>query len=175
MTPEERKTQVAAAVRRLAEFFPKEADEKIKGLYFDRLVRSGRSAADITEVVERVIATRKQKSFPPWADLEERLADIARDQRGYQHVDLNASPRFDLSEEGKAASLATFKTFRATDMPEPEPEPKPEARSRKKRRRYQPPLTPEEIESAQRIKRARARHAEAGETNPPKDEESVPF
>ena len=155
MTEDERRSRYAEALRRLSEFFPSQCTEKRKVLYFEQLLRGNSPPDDVDKAVDRLIDTRQSDRFPPWADLADRLVDLAKDRRGEQHVDHSNEPRLDNTPKGRAAMLEIFRAGRAMDMPAPKPDISNDREYRRKKLGIKP-LTQAEIDMLNRRKCERA-------------------
>jgi len=177
VTDDERRARYAAAIRLLADHFPKDCEERQKQLYFERLMRSNRHPDDVDRAIDRVIDTRQAKSFPPWAAIDERLVDIAQDHRGYRHGDDGETQtKCRVTPEQWELQSAEIRKLRFKVFPISKPDISTDKEARRKHLGIVP-LTQAEIEMIQRKKRerARARQAKAREKAPPQSEDEGPF
>jgi hypothetical protein len=171
VTDEERRTRYAAAIRRLADFFPRDCEERQKQLYFERLLAGKRHPDDVDQAIDREIDTRNQKSFPPWADIDKRLTDIAKDQISHRPVESEPPPQ--LSDEDMEAQLAEIRKLRVEVFPKAKPNIKTDREYRRKVLGITP-LTQalQDDFDRKRRERERARHAKAT-TDPPDEVDEV--
>ena len=177
VTDDERRARYAAAIRLLADHFPKDCEERQKQLYFERLMRSNRHPDDVDRAIDRVIDTRQAKSFPPWAVIDERLRDIQKDQRGYH----NRPPEYDgerprLTPAEWAVAIAEIRDFRLDFFPPAQPDISTDQEARRKHLGVKviPQKLNDELDRNRR-ERARDRQAKAREKAPPQGEDEGPF
>jgi len=176
LTEDERRKRYAAAIQLLGDHFPADCEPQYKQAYFERLMRSKRHPDDVDLAVDRVIGTRKAKSFPPWAEIKERLIDIANEAMGYQHRDKSGEPMapHGLSPEALEAELAKIRAYREEIMPKKKPCIKTDREARRKHLGIKV-LTRKESDDLDRERRQRERdrHAKTAETDSPKRSSTI--
>ncbi len=103
------------AMGELGSFFPSGFKAKVAEEYLNKLYRDDFTNEDIVEGVQREIATRQQRSFPPYAELRARVVEARNDRilATRSRLDVYHGQRFWNDEAGKEKTLETFRALRA--------------------------------------------------------------